>query len=51
MIQIDPSAPTTSASAANLAGSVHWNGSGTVFYRPGGSGSFDLTATVTQIVG
>ena len=27
---------------------MHWNGSGTVFYRPGGSGSFDLTATVTD---
>ena len=26
----------------------YWNGSGTVFYRPGGSGSFDLTATVTD---
>ena len=48
VIQIDPSAPTTSAGASNLAGSVHWNGSGTVFYRPGGSGSFDLTATVTD---
>ena len=48
LIQIDPSAPSTSASAANVAGSAHWNGSGTVFYRPGGSGSFDLTATVTD---
>ena len=48
VIQIDPSAPTTSASAANVSGSAHWDGSGTVFYRPGGSGSFDLTATVTD---
>ena len=48
LIQIDPSAPSTSAGASNLSGSVHWNGSGTVFYRPGGSGSFDLTATVTD---
>ena len=49
LIQIDSSAPTTSAAAASLSGSVHWNGSGTVFYRPGGSGSFDLTATVTDV--
>ena len=48
IVQIDSSAPATSAAAANLAGSTHWNGSDTVFYRPGGSGSFDLTATVTD---
>ena len=48
VIQIDPSAPNSSAGASKPSGSVHWNGSGTVFYRPGGSGSFDLTATVTD---
>jgi hypothetical protein len=48
LIRIDTIPPTTTAAAANTSGSVHWNGSGTVFYRPGGSGAFDLTATVTD---
>jgi hypothetical protein len=46
-VRVDTTAPTTSAGIANAAGSVHVNGS-TVYYRPGGSGGFDLTATVTD---
>ncbi|MDX6484081.1 MAG: hypothetical protein QOE95_1852, partial [Gaiellaceae bacterium] len=46
-IQIDTSAPSTSAALANATGSVYLS-AGTAFYRPGGSGGFDITAAVSD---
>ncbi|HEY8628684.1 MAG TPA: Ig-like domain-containing protein [Gaiellaceae bacterium] len=46
-VRIDTTAPSTAAVLANATGSVYL-GSATAFYRPGGSGSFDITATVSD---
>jgi hypothetical protein len=46
-IQIDTSAPSTAAALANATGSVYLT-AGTAFYRPGGSGGFDITAVVAD---
>src|SRR5207244_12171518 len=46
LVRVDTSAPTVTAAAAAATGDTFWNaGTGTLWYRPGGSGSFDLTAT------
>src|SRR5205807_6004767 len=45
----DPSAPTVSAAAANTTGDTFWApGASTLWYKPGGSGSFDLTAALAD---
>src|SRR6185437_10289135 len=49
LVRIDTSAPTVTAAAAATTGDTFWDaGAQTLWYRPGGAGSFDLTATITD---
>ena len=49
VVKVDTTDPTISLALANATGDAYWPGSGSrVFFRPGGNGGFDVSATVAD---